>query len=357
MFAGCTTGEVIRTPPIPLPTMISASPIVAQQMPMAPASICNRAMRADLCVLACGRSAIPARRQWSAMRAMFASRISRSRTSAGVTSFSRDPGTPTSAALGNIGMPRTSGAFGTSEAFASSAEVQVRAAVGSDSDRCRYGLDIREREAEPTALVFLERFEHFELELAIACELRAGLVFDAAFLCHAQHPLLHPRDVPLLVLGELVENFARQLIAVAARGVFGVTRNRTFFDDHRQREQVDDVRGKTDRLAEPALVAVGNFDRHSPELPDPFRPQPCVTGLVGDVPRKKHLRFGVLLPLGHLHQKRCATDLGISIEAEDLDQRLNRGSARFRGWEGKVHKIVGGLYTNAKIRRTRLCSG
>ncbi len=63
MLAGCTTGDVTSTPGNPARTITSASPIVAQQIPTAPASTCRRAMRTDLWVFACGRSRTPAARQ------------------------------------------------------------------------------------------------------------------------------------------------------------------------------------------------------------------------------------------------------------------------------------------------------
>src|SRR5438128_4146860 len=216
------------------------------------------------------------------MRAMLDSRMSRSRISAGVTSCSRDPRTPTKLAFG------------------------ARSSVWSDSDGGRDGFDIGEREAEPATFVFLESFEDFELDRSIACKLRVGFVFDSALLRHAQHPLFHPRDVPLLVFGELVENLARELVAEAARSVFRVARHRTFFDDDRQCEQIDDVRGEPYRLAEATLVAVRHLDGHASELTDALGPEPCVTRLVCDMAREEHLRLRVFFPLRHLHEQRRA---------------------------------------------------
>src|SRR5262249_40205873 len=45
---------------MPASTNTSASPILAQQMPTAPRSICHLAMTGDLCVFACGRRCMPA---------------------------------------------------------------------------------------------------------------------------------------------------------------------------------------------------------------------------------------------------------------------------------------------------------
>src|SRR5687767_10630515 len=78
--------STLGTPPA---TIASASPSFAQQMPIAPASSCLRAMRGVLWALACGRTAHPVRRDHSAMRAMFRSSTAASTTSAGVSSASR----------------------------------------------------------------------------------------------------------------------------------------------------------------------------------------------------------------------------------------------------------------------------
>src|SRR5262249_37563375 len=99
-MAGVTTGEVISTPPMPLPAITSASPAVEQQMPAAPAAICRRAISIDLAPLLCGLSSIPAALVWAAMAAMLCSRASRSSSSAGVLSRARDPLTPTNFAFG-----------------------------------------------------------------------------------------------------------------------------------------------------------------------------------------------------------------------------------------------------------------
>src|SRR5262245_50316395 len=62
----------------------SASPSFAQQMPAAPASICFRASAGDLCVLACGRSVLPALATAFCMRATFAASFEASTSTAGV---------------------------------------------------------------------------------------------------------------------------------------------------------------------------------------------------------------------------------------------------------------------------------
>src|SRR6185437_8642744 len=105
-LGGATCGEVICTPGTPPATITSASPSVAQQMPSAPAAACISAMRRDLCVLACGRSATPTARACSAMAARLRSSASRSISSAGVSSSARPPFRPISAVFGpNSLMP------------------------------------------------------------------------------------------------------------------------------------------------------------------------------------------------------------------------------------------------------------
>src|SRR5688572_18380191 len=106
---------------------------------------------------------------------MFASRRSRSRTRQGVTRRCREPATPTSVLLGDLRE------------------------IGSDRDVGDERLGrVGEREADPPALVFLERLEDFVLEGAVAGELGLGLRLAAALTRETHHPLFHPRDVPLL---------------------------------------------------------------------------------------------------------------------------------------------------------------
>jgi hypothetical protein len=62
-----TIGDVIRSPVIPADARASASPIVAQDAPMAPADISRRAIIGHLCDFACGRRAIPAAAACAAM--------------------------------------------------------------------------------------------------------------------------------------------------------------------------------------------------------------------------------------------------------------------------------------------------
>ena len=100
IFASVTCGEVMCTPATPPRTITSASPKVAQQMPSAPAAIWRRAIASDLCVLACGRSAMPRPRACAAIAAILRSSASRSTTSAGVSSRARLPGWPMREALG-----------------------------------------------------------------------------------------------------------------------------------------------------------------------------------------------------------------------------------------------------------------
>ena len=70
---------------MPAAASTSASPSLAQVMPMAPAASCIWASMGDLCVLACGRRRTGLSRKKSAMRLMLASTASMSRHSAGVS--------------------------------------------------------------------------------------------------------------------------------------------------------------------------------------------------------------------------------------------------------------------------------
>ena len=89
-----TTGEVIRIDSTPPDASTSASPSFAQHRPIAPASSCMRAIARLLCVLACGRSATPARLASAAIFCTLRPSASRSSTSTGVFSSRRDPGLP-----------------------------------------------------------------------------------------------------------------------------------------------------------------------------------------------------------------------------------------------------------------------
>ena len=82
-------GEVIRMPRTRASASASASPMVAQEAPSAPAAIRRLAISGDLCDLACGRSDTPCRLAHAAIVAMFWSRMSRSTMSAGVSTSSR----------------------------------------------------------------------------------------------------------------------------------------------------------------------------------------------------------------------------------------------------------------------------
>ena len=71
---------------MPAAAITSASPSLAQVMPIAPASISRCAICGTLMPLVCGRQLMPCCRQVPAMRAMFSSSASRSTSSAGVSS-------------------------------------------------------------------------------------------------------------------------------------------------------------------------------------------------------------------------------------------------------------------------------
>src|SRR5205809_1372793 len=70
----------------PSRTINSASPILATVIPLAPDRTCIRAMSGILCVFVCGLRLSPWREQYSAISFRFLSRISRSTTTAGVSS-------------------------------------------------------------------------------------------------------------------------------------------------------------------------------------------------------------------------------------------------------------------------------
>lgn len=70
---------------MPASAMISASPSLAQVMPVAPASSCLLASSGILWVLTCGRSLTPLRAATLAISVMLAPTTSRSMTSAGVS--------------------------------------------------------------------------------------------------------------------------------------------------------------------------------------------------------------------------------------------------------------------------------
>ncbi len=74
---------------MPPAAIASASSIVAQQAPIAPARTSRPAMAAHLCALACGRRATPEAAACAAIRAMLASRMSSSISSAGEGRSSR----------------------------------------------------------------------------------------------------------------------------------------------------------------------------------------------------------------------------------------------------------------------------
>src|SRR5712691_4829650 len=84
IFSGPTTSVVTRMLRMPEAAITSASPTLAQQMPTAPAAIWRRAISGHLCVFECGRSFLPTAFTWAAILAMFRSKRSRSRSSAGV---------------------------------------------------------------------------------------------------------------------------------------------------------------------------------------------------------------------------------------------------------------------------------
>src|SRR5688500_15663288 len=69
----------------PASTKVSTSPSFWQVMPTAPAAICISAIAGILCVLMCGRLAIPWRSSSAWARRMFASSLSRSMVTAGVS--------------------------------------------------------------------------------------------------------------------------------------------------------------------------------------------------------------------------------------------------------------------------------
>ena len=93
-FRSCIARRILRADGLlvvmqifsmPCANSASASLSLAVQMPMAPAAICSFAMAAHLCVLACGRVAMPFRVSVACIFAMFCSILSRSTQSAGVS--------------------------------------------------------------------------------------------------------------------------------------------------------------------------------------------------------------------------------------------------------------------------------
>ena len=84
ILLGPTSSPVISSPPMPAADIASASRMVAQETPSAPAAICRLAISGVLCVLACGRKLTPRALAWSAIVRMLYSNASRSRISDGV---------------------------------------------------------------------------------------------------------------------------------------------------------------------------------------------------------------------------------------------------------------------------------
>ena len=82
---GVTLLVVISSRSIPCSKSASASLTFATQIPTEPVSSCRRAMAGVLCVLACGRLAMPLRSIVRCIVARFASSASRSTTSDGVS--------------------------------------------------------------------------------------------------------------------------------------------------------------------------------------------------------------------------------------------------------------------------------
>src|SRR4051812_9535600 len=74
---------------MPAAANTSASPSLAQQMPIAPRSICQPATTGDLCVLACGRSRMPAALAICCTRSMLFRSRGRSMTTCGVGRLDR----------------------------------------------------------------------------------------------------------------------------------------------------------------------------------------------------------------------------------------------------------------------------
>ena len=74
---------------MPPSTMTSASETLAQVTPMAPSSIWRRAIHGDLWPLECGRQSLPPAAMAVDRRRTFASKRSRSSSSAGVSSSPR----------------------------------------------------------------------------------------------------------------------------------------------------------------------------------------------------------------------------------------------------------------------------
>ena len=87
---GVTFVVVIRSCSIPLSNIATASLIFAVQIPTAPASNWSLAIAGHLCVLACGRLAIPLRDTVRSIVAKLASSASRSTHSDGVSSSHLD---------------------------------------------------------------------------------------------------------------------------------------------------------------------------------------------------------------------------------------------------------------------------
>ncbi|MGA9266804.1 MAG: hypothetical protein WBV79_10185, partial [Rhodomicrobium sp.] len=76
-------------PPIPPDAMASASPMVAQDAPIAPAAMILCAISTHLCAFAWGRNLTPSAVEQSRIRAILRSRISMSTRSAGVGTSDR----------------------------------------------------------------------------------------------------------------------------------------------------------------------------------------------------------------------------------------------------------------------------
>ncbi len=88
-LAAPATSLVTSTSPTPPSTRASASDTFWQHTPTAPNAIWRLAISGDLCVLACGRTRMPALRAKSAMRLRLPSNASRSISSAGVSTCAR----------------------------------------------------------------------------------------------------------------------------------------------------------------------------------------------------------------------------------------------------------------------------
>jgi hypothetical protein len=102
ILAGPTIWLAIRISRMPFAASTSASPSLAQATPVAPASSSFRMISSVFCPLVCGRQLTPLARQISATRPIFASIMSRSTRSAGVSTAVLGAPISDDAGMGNV---------------------------------------------------------------------------------------------------------------------------------------------------------------------------------------------------------------------------------------------------------------